>query len=299
MADSSTKNSEVENWWDNNPFTLGVSGSDYLKEDLVGRVPEEKLTLEYFNEIERRWRKHTKDGAQHDGEPVLSMLVDYDFIKGKKVLDIAVGSGFSLVSFAKGGAQVTGIDLTDYAILESKANLKVRGLTGEVMKMDAQKMTFQNESFDFVDAWGCLMHMPETEKAISEIYRVLKPGGQALAYMYNKSSWPYWFNYFFVKGILMLGLVRFKGDMVRLTSRYSDGYTKGGNPLAKFYTPKEVKKMFEDAGFREVQSFPFEIPYEPDGWPMRVFPVFKFLPKKIKSYMAKNWGYGLIVKAKK
>ena len=80
--------------------------------------------------------------------------MNYDWLKGKDVLDIAVGSGFSLVSFAKGGARVTGIDITDYAVLESEKNLELRNLAGIVLKMDAQSLSFDDNSFDFVNAWG-------------------------------------------------------------------------------------------------------------------------------------------------
>ena len=85
------------------------------------------------------------------------------------------------------------------------------------------------------------MHMPDTAGAIREIYRVTKHGGRTLAYMYNKSSWPFWFNLILLKGIVLGGLVRFRGDITRLASRYSDGYTTGGNPLTKFYKPKMLR----------------------------------------------------------
>ena len=143
------------------------------------------------------------------------------------------------------------------------------------------------------------MHMPDTAGAIREIYRVTKHGGRTLAYMYNKSSWPFWFNLILLKGIVLGGLVRFRGDITRLASRYSDGYTTGGNPLTKFYKPKDVENMFRAAGFKTVEAYPWDLPYEPDGWPLRIFPVFKYLPRKIKAYMSKHWGYGLIVKAQK
>jgi demethylmenaquinone methyltransferase/2-methoxy-6-polyprenyl-1,4-benzoquinol methylase len=164
--------------------------------------------------------------------------------------------------------------------------------------MDAQHLTFADNSFDFVDAWGCLMHMPDTEGAIKEMYRVTRPGGRALAYMYNKSSWPYWFNIIFVRGVLMLGLLRFKGDTVRLTSRYSDGYSLGGNMLTKFYTPNEVGNMFRDAGFKHVVSKPWEIPHEADHWPMRSVPLFKYVPTPVKHWLS-QFGYGLIITAEK
>src|SRR3989344_3583359 len=289
-------NKKINNWWDANPFTWGISDKS---DDLVGRVDMSKMDLTYFQEIERKFRKHCKDGAEKDGAPLLSNLVDYDWLRGKKVLDIATGSGFAMVAFIKGGADVVGIDLTNFAVEQAKKNLAVRGLSGTVMQMDAQNMNFADESFDFVNAWGCLMHMPDTEKAIKEIYRVLKPKGKVLAYMYNKSSWPFWFNLVFLRGILMGQLFRYGFNIDRLTSRFSDGFSVGGNPLAKFYTPKQAAMFFKNAGFSNVEAFPWQLPYEPDGWPMKTFPIFRYLPKKIKNFMSKRWGYGLIVKAEK
>ena len=159
-------------------------------------------------------------------------------------------------------------------------------------------MTFGDNMFDFVNAWGCLMHMPDTQEAIKEIHRTLKPDGRALAYMYNKSSWPFWFNIIFMRGILMGKLVIYRFNIDKLTSRYSDGFSVGGNMLAKFYTPREVEKMFKKAGFSKINIFPFELPKEPDQWPAAKMPLFKYLPGKIKRRM-QRWSYGLIVQAQK
>lgn len=298
MSKDKVLNEEIKNWWNQNPFTFGASQTA-LKGDQVGRIDLGKMDLRYFEEIDRKFRKHSRGGGQDDDEPILSKLVNYNLIRNKKVLDIAVGSGFSLVSFAKGGGEVTGIDLTDYAVMEAKRNLDLRGLKGEVLKMDAQNLQFSSNTYDFVNAWGCLMHMPDTEKAIEEIYRVLKPSGHTLAYMYNKSSWPFWFNLFFLRGVLLLKLFKYKFDITRLASRYSDGYTTGGNMLTKFYTPNQVKRMYENTGFKKVIVFPWQLSDEPNNWPLRSFPIFKYLPKFIKNFMSKRWGYGLIVQAQK
>jgi ubiquinone/menaquinone biosynthesis C-methylase UbiE len=286
---------EVEEWWDKNPFTLGLSDKS---DDLVGRIDPENMDLHYFQEIDRKFRKHTYGGLQDDGAPLFSKFIDYASLKGKDVLDIAVGSGFSMVGFVAAGAKVTGIDLTAFAVTQTKRNLEVRGLSGTVLKMDAQHLQFPAASFDFVNAWGCLMHMPDTEGAIREIHRVLRPKGRAFAYMYNRSSWPFWFNLIFLRGILMGKLITYHFDIDKLTSRYSDGYSVGGNMLARFYTPRQVEKMFKAAGFTSVQAFPFRIPGEPDEWPVSPFPVFKYLPRRIKRWMTR-WGYGLLVLAEK
>lgn len=293
--DSKSKTAAVEAWWDAHPFAFGVSNT---RGDQVGTVDPSLMDTAYFDEVERRFRKNVGTAGQNSDAPLFDNLIDLRWLKGKDVLDIAVGSGFSAVSFAKVGAHVTGIDITDFGVMHANKNFQVRGLPGLVLKMDAQHLTFQDSSFDFVNAWGCLMHMPDTEGAIQEMYRVVRPGGRVLAYMYNKSSWPYWFNIIFLRGILMLGLLRYMGDTVRLTSRYSDGYSIGGNMLTKFYTPSRVAEMFREAGFTNIESKPWRIPHEPDHWPLRSFPVFKFLPRTIKQFLSR-FGYGLIVTAEK
>jgi len=290
---------DVEKWWDENPFTLGVATNNYKENDLVGRKPIEQMDKKYFSEINRKFRKHHGRFVQGEGKPLLSNLIDYSFLKGKKVLDIAVGTGLHSVAFAEEGADVTAIDLTNFAILQARKNFEEQGLEGEVIKMDAQDMKFPDETFHFVNAWGCLMHMPDTERAINEIYRVLKPKGRALAYMYNRNSWPFWFNIFLLRGILLGGIIRFRGNINQLTSRYSDGSHKEGNMLTKFFTGKEVESIFRKAGFSGVEVFPLQIEHEADHWPMRRFPVFKYLPKRIKFWITKRWGYGLIIKATK
>lgn len=288
---------KVEEWWNNNPFAFGY-GND--KGDQVGTIELSKMDRSYFEEIERRFRKHSRGGAQDEGKPLFSNIIDYERqVTGKRVLDIATGSGFAAVAFAEGGAKsVTAIDLTQFAVDHATRNFAARNLQADIKKMDAQQMTFRDHSFDFVNAWGCLMHMPNTEGAITEIYRVLAPGGTTMAYMYNKSSWPYWFNIFLVRGILMLGLLRFGFDTVKLTSRYSDGYSLGGNMLTKFYRPIEAKHMFEAAGFREVSVKPFLLVHAVDQWPMRQLPLFRYLPTFLKRPLAR-YGYAFIVTARK
>ena len=294
LEENKIATAEVENWWNKNPFTLGIVKNG----DLVGRVDPGEMDLKYFEEVDRKFRKFHRTGCQEDNAPLLSKLINYDNIREKKVLDIAVGTGVTLVAFATAGAEVTGIDITDFAVMQTKKNLACRGLAADVIKMDAQRMSFPDESFDFVNAWGCLMHMPDTEKAICEIYRVLKPDGKVLAYMYNKSSWVFWFNFIFLRGILLGKLIKYRFDIDKLTSRYTDGAALGGNMLAKLYTPKQAANLFKKAGFNNVKSFPLVLPHEPDEWPMRKFPIFKFLPYKIKIWLA-HYGLGLIVVGEK
>ncbi len=289
---NTTKTEAVEQWWDKNPFSYGSAGTNT---DQVGAVSDEAMTLEYFDLLTSKFKKHGGVvNAKTDINPLIPELVDYNSLKGKKVLDIATGPGIFLVEFAKAGAEATGIDITSYSIKHAKRNLELRNLKADVVKMDAQNLTFPDATFDYVHAWGCVMHMPNTEKAISEIHRVLKPGGKALIYIYNRNSWTFWFNFFFLRGILMGKLITYKFDFNALTTRYADGATIGGSPLAKFYTKKQFKKMTDDAGFSSSRFVIWGRASEPESWPLRRFPLFKVLPRSARKWLSSKLGLALI-----
>lgn len=196
--DAQSYTDNVRQWWDRNPFTMGLGSKE--ENDLTGRV--EQVDAKFFQETDRKLRKWWVGATHEEGQRVLAKFVPYALLRGKKVLDIAIGTGWSVVDFAAEGAQVTGIDLTDEAVRLTQRHLALKGLTADVQRMDAQQLAFADGSFDFVLAWGCLMHMPDTERALKQIARVLVPGGGTVAYWYNKSSWTYWFNFIFLRGIL-------------------------------------------------------------------------------------------------
>jgi len=293
----STKTDAVEQWWDEHPFSYGASGKNT---DQVGAVADEAMTLAYFDTLTRRFKKHGGIvNPENDPQPVLSELVDYNSLKGKKVLDIATGPGLFLVEFAKVGAIATGIDITSYAIKHTSRNLELRNLKAEVIKMDAQKLEFPDATFDYVHAWGCVMHMPDTEKAIQEIYRVLTPGGKALIYIYNRNSWTFWFNFILIRGILMGKLFTYRFDIDKLTTRYADGATVGGSPLAKFYSQRSLKRMVDDAGFKSARYTIWSRASEPESWPLRSVPIFKFLPRSIRTWLSSKLGLALVALVEK
>lgn len=279
------KISEVEKWWNNNPFTYNGSTG-------VGKVAEAKdLDLQFFKDADRKYKKHSGGATQEDGKPVFSKYIDFESLRGKKVLDIATGTGFSTVTFAQFGAEVTGIDITEYAVEATKRNFTLRGLRGEVLKMDAQVLEFPDNHFDFVCAHGCLMHMPDTNKAVREIYRVLKPGGQVYAWMYHK-GWHYWFGIMFVRGVLLGKFVTYNFSPLRLTSRYTDGSHEEGNPHTKFYSRGGFKRLFKNSGFNDVSVYANHSHTEWDVWPMRKLRVLgRMVPKHIQVFLAEKIGF--------
>jgi len=119
----------------------------------------------------------------------LPRLIDFDGYRGKRVLEVGCGAGTDLVRFARGGAQVTGVDLSSAAIALAKENFRQQGLAADLREADGERLPFPDESFDFVYAHGVVQYTAGDRRLVEECRRVLKTGGTALFQVYNRVSW--------------------------------------------------------------------------------------------------------------
>lgn len=127
--------------------------------------------------------------------PYSYALHEYKEFKGKKVLDVGSGNGYVLSKYATEGAEVFGIDITEAGIDLCLKRFEYMGLNGNFQVADAQAIPFPDDTFDCVCSMGVLHHVPDTQKALSEIYRVLKPGGRLIVMFYHRNSAKYQFKY--------------------------------------------------------------------------------------------------------
>ncbi len=269
-------NSRVRSWWHANPFNYFVG--------------DEEGSWAFYRNIDRKFLKWIPF-MQTGGYPFLTRYVDMKGLQGKKLLDIACGTGVLTEQFVRMGADVTAIDLTPKAVELTKKRLDLYKITANVMEADAQKLPFADNTFDFVCAWGCLMHMPQTETAISEIYRVLKPGGKMIAMMYHSDSVHLRYCIQLGRGILRGKYLKY--DNQSLINRYTDGAHKGGNMLARFYTRKEFRALFSQfkdviLGIHDNHEMVKQLPHP---W----FPLAKLLPASAKEWICRTFGMTAII----
>jgi SAM-dependent methyltransferase len=119
----------------------------------------------------------------------LPKLVDFSAYRGKQLLEVGCGVGIDLVRFARAGAVVTGIDLSQTAIDLAKQNFEGQGLDADLLVMDGECTGFGDDTFDFIYAHGVLQYTSNPQKMVDEIHRLLKPGGEAILMVYNRLSW--------------------------------------------------------------------------------------------------------------
>ena len=133
-----------------------------------------------------RFREHRYRTEWH-----IPSLVPFAAAKGKAFLNWN-RNGADGAMLAMNGAHYTGVDLTDAALDATRRHFAVLGLTGTFQHENAETLSFPDESFDWVYSHGVLHHTPNTQRAVDEVWRVLKPDGRAIIMLYHKGS----FNYF-------------------------------------------------------------------------------------------------------
>jgi ubiquinone/menaquinone biosynthesis C-methylase UbiE len=119
----------------------------------------------------------------------LPRLVHFSAYTGKHVLEVGCGIGLDLVCFAEHGAVVTGVDLAPTAIRLARKNFAQHGLQGDLRTMNGEALQFSDNHFDVVYAHSVLQYTHDAARMIHELYRVLKPGGEAILMVYNRYSW--------------------------------------------------------------------------------------------------------------
>ena len=111
--------------------------------------------------------------------PAQKATVDAAAARGPEILEIGVGTGLTLPYFPR-NSKVTGIDLSEEMLARAREKVREQGLTqvSELIAMDACALTFPDQSFDAVTAQFVITLVPDPEKALTEMARVLRPGGE-------------------------------------------------------------------------------------------------------------------------
>src|SRR2546426_5563554 len=239
-------------------------------------------TREFFDAVEHhRYQEYA---------PWMPEVMGFDEFAGARLLEIGCGMGTDLLQFARGGAKVSGVDLTPRSIEISRRHLDVYGYQGEFATTDAEKLPFANDSFDVVYSNGVLHHTPDTAGAIREIHRVLRPGGQARVMLYHQHSLNYWGQIILHHGLLHGELLR-GNSPAEIMSKYVEFNESGGRPLVKVYSRREARNLF--SMFREVK-----VQVEQLTRP-ELYVLGRVIPERMFRRLRQSVGWNVIISARK
>jgi SAM-dependent methyltransferase len=169
---------------------------------------------------------------------------------GARLLDVCTGPGFLADAALARGAEVIGLDFAEKAVEIARRNVP----GAEFRQGDAQALPFDDDSFDAVVCGFGVIHVPDPAKALSEMHRVLKPGGRFATSVWQAPKPTNGFG-------LLYGAIRTHGDVsVPLPH---------GPDFFQFSEPEKLAAALRDMGFADAavviveQTWDFDEPSGP------------------------------------
>lgn len=249
-------NDAVRDFWETEPCGTG--------EEIVRDI--QPLTREWFEQIERH---------RYRVEPFIHSIAQFTRFHGKDVLEVGVGAGTDHLQWARAGARLSGVDLTQAAVDTTRAHLKIYGFESNLQRVDAETLPFATGSFDVVYSWGVIHHSAQPERIVSEIKRVLRPGGRFIGMLYGRRSFLVF--KLWVRHALFKGRPWLSARNVVWNHMESVG--------TKAYTLEELRTLF--APFPSVELQPIITSYDK-----------AFFPRFISQFFPERWGWFIAVYAR-
>ena len=291
--DSVLAQERVRAYWNSKPCDSEVSDRDWL-------------SREYFLDVERQ---------RYELQPhILDIISKIDW-RGKRVLEVGAGIGTDARNIIGRGAVYTGINVDRGSTEATLQALRVFSLSGTALERSATSLDFPDDTFDVVYSFGVLQHIPEVGKAVAEIHRVLKPGGELLVMVYNRSSVNYVIEIMFLRklGLRLLSvpgaitLLQWLGFPREKLERHKELHrqrkrmtneewlsrnTNGPDyPYCRVYDAKEAAELLAAFQIERNDAYFFDHRH----WGV----LGRLVPGSVRRALGRRWGWHRIVHAKK
>lgn len=171
----------------------------------------------------------------------------------KLILDIATGTGdFAIEALALNPDKVIGVDISEGMLEEGRKKMKKKNLDHLINLQlgDSEKLLFPENNFDAVIVSFGVRNFENLEKGLSDMYRVLKPGGKTVIVEFSqpeKFPMKQGYNFYFKYILPQIG---------KLISKDNDAYTYLPESVQAFPYGKEFVSILEKVGFKNTTCTP-------------------------------------------
>jgi len=286
---------QVRNFWNASPCQSLLSTSENR--------------IRYFQEITDRRYGHR--------EWYVPTVAKFDSYRGKDVLEIGCGIATDGLEFAKNGANYTGVDLTPQSIDLAKERFSLFGVPGNFKVANAEeRLPFPDSCFDHVYSFGVIHHSPRPEKIVSELSRVLRPGGTFTVMLYNRTSINYYIEIMLLRRIFKwILLPSFMPRLVSAVTGFDRWKLEGHRkilrerkhlskeewvsmntdgpfcPLARVYNREQAATLFSSFGKLRQEVWEFNT----DHWSF----LGKCIPEALARWIGRHWGWSRMIYGEK
>jgi len=264
----------VQEYWDTRPCNIRHSTAP------IG-------THEYFDQVEAR---------KYRVEPHIPGFAEFERWRGKRVLEIGCGIGTDTVNFARHGAQISSVDLSEKSIELARQRTAVYGVEDRVRFFGGNAEELSSfvpvAPYDLIYSFGVIHHTPHPDRILEQLRAYAHPGTAVKIMVYHRRSWK-------VLGILLgEGRGRF-WKLPELVARNSEAQT--GCPITYTYSRREGRALVERHGFRvrEIRVdhiFPYRIKDYVQYRYVKEF-YFRWMPRPLFRALERRLGWHLCLTA--
>lgn len=265
---------QVKDYWDRRPCNLRHS-------------PKPVGTREYFDEVSAR---------KYFVEPHILRFAQFERWRGKKVLEIGCGIGSDTINFARHGASVTALDLSEKSLEIARQRAELYGLQDRIRfslgNSEELGALVLAEPYDLIYSFGVLHHTPHPERVVAEMRKYVRPGSTVKIMVYHRYAWKvFWI-------VLTYGKGRF-WRLAELVAQHSEAQT--GCPITYTYTRRGARNLLERYGFRVTEMwvdhiFPYRIASYTQYRYEKVW-YFRWLPVTCFRSLERHFGWHLCITA--
>jgi SAM-dependent methyltransferase len=214
---------DVRDYWNRRPCNLRHS-------------PAPVGTREYFDQVEQR---------KYFVEPHIPGFADFDRWQGKRVLEVGCGLGTDTINFARAGALVTAVDLSERSVELARERANVFHVADRIdfVVADAERLSqfVKPQPYDLVYSFGVIHHSPNPLRILREVRANFVDARSTLKVMvYHRWSWK----------VLEMVITEARGAFWRMddvVARHSEAQT--GCPVTYTYSRDGGSRLLEQAGF--------------------------------------------------
>ena len=215
---------KIKNYWNNKPCNINHSSN-------------EKGTIEYFDEVENK---------KYFVEPHIKSFADFNKWKNKNVLELGCGIGTDSINFARAGANLTIIELSDKSLDLCKKRFELYNLNATFICGNIENLSdyIKNTKFDLIYSFGVIHHTICPKNVINGIYDLLKPDGELRFMVYSKISYKlFW--------LMMEHNIKDISDGFKITCNNSEA--QENCPMTHLYDFDDIKNNLLDERFNIIK----------------------------------------------
>lgn len=211
---------EVYNFWNSRPCNIRHS-------------TKSQDTVDFFDEVAAK---------KYRAEPHKLDFLALEKWKGKRVLELGCGLGTDAIQFAKAGAEVVCVDLTENSLALCKKNFELHGLNatfyqGNIEELDSLLPEEDRNSFDLIYSFGVIHHTPNPSTVFQKIPIFLRDGGEVRCMVYSRFSYKlFWLMWIYDRWNM--------SQADQIIQQYSEA--QSGCPVTYTYTFDEVETLVGD-----------------------------------------------------